>query len=90
VVRILFWTPFVDRYAHTWMWFRGGWDFDPPEELGDWLREFSQLTPLAVLVESGGRGIRIHVGVAPEAVFKTTKGEEGPSRQLPCGPERTC
>lgn len=32
-VRILFWTPFLDRYAHRWMWFHGGWDVDPPDEL---------------------------------------------------------
>jgi hypothetical protein len=30
-LRILFWTPLRDRYAHQWMWFRGGWDVDPPE-----------------------------------------------------------
>lgn len=22
-------TPFVDRYAYAWMWYRGGWDVDP-------------------------------------------------------------
>ena len=32
-VRILFRTPFLDRYAHRWMWFRGGWDVDPPDRL---------------------------------------------------------
>jgi hypothetical protein len=32
-VRIWFRTPFLDRYAHQWMWFRGGWDVDPPEGL---------------------------------------------------------
>jgi hypothetical protein len=32
-VRILFWTPFLDRYAHRWMWFHGGWDVDPPDGL---------------------------------------------------------
>jgi hypothetical protein len=24
-VRIWFLLPFVDRYAHSWMWHRGGW-----------------------------------------------------------------
>jgi hypothetical protein len=22
--------PFVDRYAHHWMWQHGGWDVEPP------------------------------------------------------------
>jgi hypothetical protein len=32
-VRVLFRTPFIDRYAHQLMWWRGGWDVDPPSEL---------------------------------------------------------
>jgi hypothetical protein len=32
-VRVLYRTPFVDRYAHQRMWWRGGWDVDPPSEL---------------------------------------------------------
>jgi hypothetical protein len=32
-LRILYRTPFVDRYAHEWMWFRGGWDVAPPDDL---------------------------------------------------------
>jgi hypothetical protein len=32
-VRILYRTPFLDRYAHQCMWWRGGWDVDPPPEL---------------------------------------------------------
>jgi hypothetical protein len=33
-VRILYWTPWVDRYAHVWMWSHGGWDVEPPDDLG--------------------------------------------------------
>jgi hypothetical protein len=29
----MFRTPFLDRYAHQWMWVRGGWDVDPPQDL---------------------------------------------------------
>lgn len=28
-VRAWFRTPLVDRYAHAWMWHRGGWDVEP-------------------------------------------------------------
>ena len=34
MVRVLYRTPFMDRYAHQRMWWRGGWDVDPPSELG--------------------------------------------------------
>lgn len=30
-VRMWYYTPLVDRYAHAWMWQRGGWDVVPPE-----------------------------------------------------------
>ncbi len=29
-VRLWYRTPFVDRYAHAWMWEHGGWDVLPP------------------------------------------------------------
>lgn len=29
-VRTWYHTPFVDRYAHAWMWRHGGWDVLPP------------------------------------------------------------
>lgn len=29
-VRLWYNTPFVDRYAHGWMWTHGGWDVLPP------------------------------------------------------------
>ena len=29
-VRIWYRTPFVDRFAHTWMWSHGGWEVAPP------------------------------------------------------------
>jgi hypothetical protein len=29
-VRAWYHTPFVDRYAHAWMWRHGGWDILPP------------------------------------------------------------
>lgn len=29
-VRAWYRTPFVDRYAHVWMWHRSGWDVLPP------------------------------------------------------------
>ena len=32
-LRILYRTPFLDRWAHQRMWWRGGWDVDPPAEL---------------------------------------------------------
>jgi hypothetical protein len=32
-VRILYQTPFLDRYAYQRMWWRGGWDVDLPPEL---------------------------------------------------------
>jgi hypothetical protein len=32
-VRLLYRTPFLDRYAHQQMWWRGGWDVDPPPDL---------------------------------------------------------
>jgi hypothetical protein len=32
-VRLLYPTPFLDRYAHQRMWWRGGWDVDPPPDL---------------------------------------------------------
>jgi hypothetical protein len=28
--RIWYRTPFVDRYAHVWMWEHGGWNVDEP------------------------------------------------------------
>src|SRR4051812_35057608 len=33
-VRIWFRTPFVDRFAHSWMWYHGGWEILPPPESG--------------------------------------------------------
>ncbi len=39
-VRIWFRTPFIDRYAHAWMWWHGGWavlvpgDTPPPPDGG--------------------------------------------------------
>lgn len=29
-VRVWYHTPFIDRYAHAWMWRHGGWDVLPP------------------------------------------------------------
>ncbi|MGW5364974.1 hypothetical protein [Actinopolymorpha pittospori] len=29
-VRIWYHTPFLDRYAHEWLWHHGGWDVIPP------------------------------------------------------------
>jgi hypothetical protein len=29
-VRLWYHTPFVDRFAHAWMWSHGGWDVVPP------------------------------------------------------------
>jgi hypothetical protein len=29
-VRIWYQVPFIDRYAHVWMWAHGGWDTDAP------------------------------------------------------------
>jgi hypothetical protein len=29
--RVWYRVPFVDRFAHVWMWDHGGWDVDPPE-----------------------------------------------------------
>jgi hypothetical protein len=28
-VRLWYWTPFLDRYAHVWMWHHGGWEITP-------------------------------------------------------------
>jgi len=33
-VRVWFRTPFVDRFAYTWMWDHGGWDIVPHHENG--------------------------------------------------------
>ena len=34
-VRVWYQLPFIDRYAHAWMWRHGGWEVRPPElELG--------------------------------------------------------
>lgn len=53
-VRVLLWTPFLDRYAHQRMWWRGGWDVDPPPEL--------EPAVAALLVRSTpARGDRIEV-----------------------------
>ncbi|GAA2759065.1 hypothetical protein GCM10009872_44250 [Actinopolymorpha rutila] len=30
-VRIWFWTPWLDRYAHEWLWHHGGFDVLPPD-----------------------------------------------------------
>jgi hypothetical protein len=30
-VRAWYHTPLVDRFAHSWMWYRGGWDVVPPD-----------------------------------------------------------
>jgi hypothetical protein len=54
-VRILFWTPFLDRRAHVWMWFHGGWDVDPPADL----------TPAVAGVAAGGAGRRIPAAALP-------------------------
>jgi hypothetical protein len=29
--RVWYGTPLVDRYAHAWLWYHGGWDVVPPE-----------------------------------------------------------
>jgi hypothetical protein len=29
--RLWYGTPLVDRYAHAWLWYHGGWDVIPPE-----------------------------------------------------------
>src|SRR6266498_5639670 len=29
-VRLWYQTPFIDRFAHAWMWRRGGWEVLPP------------------------------------------------------------
>jgi hypothetical protein len=29
-VRLWCAVPFIDRYAHVWMWWHGGWDVDAP------------------------------------------------------------
>lgn len=29
-VGLCYHTPFVDRFAHAWMWRRGGWEVLPP------------------------------------------------------------
>lgn len=29
-VRLWYGTPLVDRYAHAWLWYHGGWDVIPP------------------------------------------------------------
>jgi hypothetical protein len=29
--RVWYDTPLVDRYAHAWLWYHGGWDVVPPE-----------------------------------------------------------
>jgi hypothetical protein len=34
-VRLWYRTPFVDRYAHAWMWRHGGWDVLPPSRLAE-------------------------------------------------------
>ena len=33
-VRLWYRTPFVDRYAHAWMWAHGGWNVLPPTLAG--------------------------------------------------------
>lgn len=33
-VRVWFRTPFLDRFASSWMWKHGGWDVLPPFEDG--------------------------------------------------------
>jgi hypothetical protein len=34
-VRVWYGLPFIDRYAHAWMWQRGAWEVRPPDvELG--------------------------------------------------------
>jgi hypothetical protein len=34
-VRAWYRLPFIDRYAHAWMWQRGAWEVRPPDvELG--------------------------------------------------------
>jgi hypothetical protein len=34
-VRVWYQLPFIDRYAHAWMWRHGAWEVRPPEmELG--------------------------------------------------------
>jgi hypothetical protein len=44
-VRIWYRTPFIDRYAYEWMWWRGGWSVlvpgqpPPPTEPGAGVRE---------------------------------------------------
>lgn len=44
-VRVWYRTPFLDRYAHEWMWWHGGWCVlsptppNPPDEPGAGVRE---------------------------------------------------
>lgn len=50
-VRVWFRTPFIDRYAHEWMWWHGGWAVlvpgdPPPRPPDDGVRE--PLRPLPV------------------------------------------
>lgn len=33
-LRLWYRTPWVDRYAHRWMWDPGGWDVLPPPDTG--------------------------------------------------------
>ncbi|MBO0835589.1 MAG: hypothetical protein J2P28_08730 [Actinobacteria bacterium] len=33
--RLWYGTPFIDRYAHAWMWHHGGWDVIPPDAWTD-------------------------------------------------------
>jgi hypothetical protein len=30
-VRVWYGTPLIDRYAHAWLWYHGGWNVVPPE-----------------------------------------------------------
>jgi len=34
-VKAWFRTPFIDRWAHPWMWDYGGWEVEPPSGTGD-------------------------------------------------------
>jgi hypothetical protein len=38
-VRLWYWTPFVDRWAHVWMWHHGGWSITPHPPAGAGVRE---------------------------------------------------
>jgi hypothetical protein len=44
-VRIWYYTPFADRYAHAWMWRHGGFDVVPPAAWAPAFEEFDPQPP---------------------------------------------